>query len=233
MKSGIVFICILGLYSARAFSQSPAEKELYQRLAKGPDKVKALETVLKTPDEYSALILYFGAHVAFNEKRVEDSAFLFYAAQLRARFDRVCFPPQQTGGNSPFTLLGALSQQLGSAINPAVMAEPKAFLNAIERVRNWTPKASKEYRPGYEFTERLSEKDAIEAAKPNRTEFLDRMGDLATLLNDPEYFAAFKIIQAYNLGQKEKQPTKEERDKATETMKQIEQKKGLKGYFSK
>jgi hypothetical protein len=153
---------------------------------------------------------------------------------LRARFDRECFPPKGTGGNSPFVLIAALSQQYGDVIKPAVAAEPKVFAKAIERVKNWNPKAPKEYDPGYEFTERKSEKDANEAVKQNRTEFLSRLGDLSSLLNDAEYFAAFRVVQAYNLATDDKQrTTNEEKEKATETMKRIEKDKGLKGIFSK
>jgi len=43
----------------------------------------------------------------------------------------------------------------------------------------------------------------------------------------------FRIVQAYNLASDDKRPTKEESEKATETMKQIEKDKGLKGFFSK
>jgi hypothetical protein len=234
VKSYIIVFCSLILLASVGFSQSPAEEDLYKKLSEGPEKVKSLETVLKSPDRYSALILYFGADVALKEKRLEDSAFLYYAGQLRARFDKGCFPPKGTGGDNPFLLFAALSQQFGSVIIPAVMAEPKIFAKAIERVKNWNPKAPKEYEPGYEFTERKSEKDAHEAAKLYRTEFLSRMGDLSSLLNDAEYFAAFRVVQAYRLASDDKQrPTKEENEKATETMKRIEKDKGLKGFLSK
>src|SRR5258705_3318796 len=197
-----------------------AEGNLSEKLLKGD--VKALETVLKTPDQCSADVLYVGAAVAFKQKRLEDSAFLFYAGQLRARFDQKCFPPKGTGGDSPFLAYAALSQELGSSINPAVMAEPKTFAKVFERLEKWKPKAPKEYTPGYEFKERLSEKDAHEAAKPNRTAFLGRMGDFSKLLNDAEYFAAFRVVQTYNLRSADKRRTKEENEKATETMKRIE-----------
>jgi hypothetical protein len=53
-------------------------------------------------------------------------------------------------------------------------------------------------------------------------------------LNDAEYFAAFRVFQAYRLASDDKQrPTKDENEKATETMKRIEKDKGLKGFFSK
>lgn len=233
MKHHFIALCILTVFSTVAFSQSPAEKDLYEKLDNGLDQVKALETILKTPDEYSATILYLGVNVALKEKRLEDSAFLFYAAQLRARFDQKCFPPKGTGGDNPFLAYAALSQGLGTEIALTVMAEPKTFEKVIERVKKWSPKALKEYTPGYEFTERLPEKDAHDAVKPDRTEFLSRMGALSSLLNDAEYFAAFRVIQAYKLGPEEKRPTKEENEKATETMKRIEKDKGLKGFFTK
>ena len=86
------------------------------------------------------------------------------------------FPPKETGGNSPFLVFAALSQQFGSVINTAVMAEPKVFAKVIERVKKWNPKAPKWYEAGYEFTERKSEKDAHETAKPGRTEFSQPSG---------------------------------------------------------
>jgi len=53
-------------------------------------------------------------------------------------------------------------------------------------------------------------------------------------LNDTEYFEAFRVVQAYNLAIDDKRrPTKEENEKATETMKRVEKDKGLKGFFSK
>jgi len=234
MKSYIVAFCSLILLATVGFSQSRAELELLEKQLEGPDQAKALEAVMKAPDQFPAHILLLGAGVALNEKRLEDSAFLFYAGQLRAQFDKECFPPKGTGGDSPFVAYSALFQQYGSAINPAVMAEPKVFAKAIERLKNWNPKAPKEYDPSYEFTERKSEKDANEAVKQNRTEFLSRLSGLSSLLNDAEYFTAFRVVQAYNKASDDKRrPTNEEKEKATETMKRIEKDKGLKGFFSK
>src|SRR5262245_41103018 len=116
MKSYIVAFCSLIFLASVGFSQSPAEQELLEKLFEGPDQAKALEAVLKAPDQIPAHILFIGAGVALKEKRLEDSAFLLYAARLRARFDGECFPPKETGGNSPFVAYAALSQQLGGDI---------------------------------------------------------------------------------------------------------------------
>jgi hypothetical protein len=231
MKPYLILSLVIALTPVVALSQS-AENELYEKLIKGSNRVAALETVLKTPDRFSALILYMSANVAFRTNRLEDSAFLFYAGQLRARFDMECFPPRGTGGNHPFVLYDALSHQLGSVINPAVMTQPKVFSRAIARVKKWSPKAPEEYHPGYEFMKRLSEKEAHKAAKPNRDEFISRMSDLASLLNDPEYFSAFRVIQTSNLAFDDKRPTREDVAKATEAMKRIEKEKRLKGVFT-
>jgi hypothetical protein len=232
MKTPALALAIFGVLSSAAFSQSPAELDLYEQL-NGPEAAKALEVVLEKPDERSAFVLFLGAGAAFKEKRLEDSAFLFYAGQLRARFDKECFPPVGQGGDSPFTAISALSYELGAAINPAAMAEPQTFAKAMARIKKWNPKASKEYNPGYEFSERKSEEDALAATKSKRSEFIDRMSDLATLLNDQEYFAAFRVVQAYNFALDDKGPTQDAYDQAMKTMGRIEKEKGLKGVVSK
>ena len=139
MKFLFAAVCVVVGWSGVCLSQSPPEKGLYEKLTQGD--VEALETILKTPDEYSAVILFLGAGVAFAEKKLEDSGFLFYAGQLRARFDQTCFPAKETGADSPFVLYAALSHDLGSVINPAVMAEPETFSKVIERIGKWNPKA--------------------------------------------------------------------------------------------
>lgn len=232
MKACLTCLWVFVVYAATCHAQSAVEEDLYEKLTTDLDRAKALESVLKDSDTYTGIILFTAASVALKEKRLEDSAFLFYAGQMRTRFDQKCFPAKGKGGDDPFVAYTALSRQLGSVINPAVMDEPKAFAKAMDRLKKWSPKAPEDYTPGYEFTERLPERDAHEAAKSNRNEFLVRMGDLATLLNDSDYFAASRIVRAYNLATDDKRPAKEDYQKATETMKRIEKEKNLKGFFS-
>lgn len=126
-----------------------------------------------------------------------------------------------------------LSQVYGARIIPAVTAKPQVFAKVVERVRKWVPKAPPGYTPGYEFTERISEKDAHKAVHAARTEYLKQLSDLSTLLYDPDYFAAFRVLQAYNLASEEKPPPKEAYKQATETMRRIEKAKGIKGIPGK
>ncbi|MBN1909293.1 MAG: hypothetical protein JW818_06115 [Pirellulales bacterium] len=190
---------------------------------------KALEEVLEKPEECSSFALIVAALVAYGEGRLEDSAFLFYAGQLRASFDKVCFPPRGQGGDNPFLAIGAMCAQYGGEINSAVMKKPKVYAKAIDRLEKWNPKAPKDYDPGYKFTIRKTEKEATEAEKVHRAEYIKGMKGVATLLNDKEYFAAFKVVQAYNLSPLDNHPT-EEVQKARKTMVRIEKEKGIKGF---
>ena len=76
---------------------------------------------------------------------------------------------------------------------------------------------------------RKAEEEAMEAAKPSRTKFIDGMSGVCTLLKDPEYFAAMKVLQAYNFSPRDKRPPKELYDKAQQTMRRIENEKGIEG----
>src|SRR4051794_20472637 len=109
-----------------------SEDALLQRLtSKGDGCVTALNEILAEPASVSAVLLYTSSGVALREKRLEDSGCLFYVARFRAQFDKEMFPPTGVGGDSPMVLIGALQQQLGSAVNPALMAEPKVFSNVL------------------------------------------------------------------------------------------------------
>jgi hypothetical protein len=229
MNARFLAFGFLALLCAPACSRSPSERELYKQLSDGKEATKALQTVLETPDEYSPLILFTAAALALHERRLEDSGFLFYAAQMRAHFDKECFPPKGQGGNDPLLVYGALSEEIGSEVNPAVMGEPKVFERVLARLKKWTPKASRGYDPGYEFVKRKAEKESLEATKPSRTKFIEGMSGVCTLLKDPEYFAAMKVLQAYNFSPRDKRPPKEVYDRAQKTLRRIENEKGIEG----
>ncbi|MEY2878042.1 MAG: hypothetical protein RLZZ15_422 [Verrucomicrobiota bacterium] len=233
MKKLLLFIttfaCVVFLNA-----QSPAEQALYLQLSsKGDDSVTALKEILDKPGSASAVMLYTASGVALREKRLEDSGFLFYVARFRAQFDRELFPPTGTGGDSPMVLFGALQQQLGSVVNPALMAEPKVFAKVLARVRSWRPEVPNGYLPGWEFSQKESPKKAEASIQDGRTKFLDGMGGICTLLQDDAYFAAFKIAQDYNLKPRAEKPTKEAFDAAMKMMERIESEKGIQGVATK
>jgi hypothetical protein len=120
--------------------------------------------------------------------------------------------------------------ELGAKINPAVMHEPPLFTKALARVARWRPRTPSGYQPGYEFDQRLTEEQAREAVESNRVEFLSRMGDMATLLNDNDYFSATQVVRNFCVASEDRLPTKEEYEAAMQTVLRIEKEKGFE-YF--
>jgi hypothetical protein len=222
MRSAFLAWTILLSFCSGVYSQSPLEKNLYEKLSSQTESGPAVARVLKTPEEYSTVILYFAAFRADANKQLEDGAFLLYAAQLRARFDTECFPPEGEGPESPWLLFSALQESIGTEINPKIMSEPKRFAKVIERIKAWNPKLPKDYHPGYSFTVRKTEPEAHAATKPGRAEFIEGMVGTYNLLLNPEYFAAIQIAQAYNLGPYDKRPSQEVYNNAKRTMKRLD-----------
>ncbi len=234
MKKLIACSCIaffIGTILSRA--QSPAEEPLYHQLTTGElDKatLSALDRVLKDSEEYSAVILYAACAVAMRTNRLEDAGFLFYAGQIRVKFDKAVFPPTGTGGNSPMLLFGALQYEVGTPLNPALFAKPKIFVKVAERIKSWKPKAGPKYEPGWEYSKRGDEKTVAEALESVRKTMTSEIVGQASLLLDTNYFAAFRIVQDYNLKSgATNQPSRQAYDTALGTMQRIEKQKGIDG----
>lgn len=209
---------------------SPAEQAICDTIVK--DEAEGLKAALAQPDERSSLVLFVASAVAFNTEQLEDSAFLFYCGQLRLRFDEQCFPPKRAAGSDPIGMIRGYSLELGAKINPAIMDAPPSFSRVLTRVAQWRPRVPQAYSPGYAFVQRLTEDDARAAAEPNRVEFLDRMGDFATLLGDERYFAATQVVKGLRLPGEDRLPTKEEYGAAIATLSRIEKEKGIAGFLA-
>ena len=208
-----------------------------ERMQKSKDEAaKASDFILANAERAPSANLFVSAAIMLDRERVEDAAFLFYAAQLRRRLDISRFPPSETGGNSPEVLLGALSQQIGGAVNPAAMRHPKELGAALDRIAAWTPATPKGYDPGWKYAERAPDAAVQSAFEANRKEFLDHFRPLATLLNKPEYFAAFKIVQDYNFGtfeEMQKPARIKAKEEAERRMLAIEKELGIEGLYYK
>lgn len=206
-----------------------------ERSATPAEATKPMTYILAHAQEAPALQLFLASAVAINVSRLEDAAYLFYVAQMRTRHDLVRFPPKGTGGDSPGVALGAVSNQLGAEINPAVMREPAVFAKVVTRVSAWTPSMPSGYTPGWEYTS-VKEADGKRAFAEHRAGFVKQFGGLSTLLNDPEYFAAFKVMQAYNFSSLEQQKDAartKEKNAAQAKMLAIEKKRGIEGLFNR
>ena len=86
----------------------------------------------------SPLYLLLAANTASRLGRIEDAAFLLYAAQLRRAFDAQRFETATAEkARDPGIYLGFLNETTGMMVNPAVMRQPKLFASAIVRIEAW------------------------------------------------------------------------------------------------
>lgn len=197
------------------------------------DAMAPMLFILAHSQEAPAMHLFLGSAVALSVNRLEDAAFLFYAGQMRTRYDLARFPPKGEGGDSPGVALGAISHQLGAEINPAIMREPLLFAKVVSRVEAWVPATPAGYDPNWEYAS-VQEAAARRQLTEHRESFSRQFGGLSTLLNDPQYFAAFKVLQDFNFSSYEQQqkPDRVKEKKAAEAkMLAIEKKRGIEGLF--
>lgn len=204
-----------------------------QRAATPAAALPALDFILRNAAAAPSLQLFMGATAAVGNGRLEDGAFLFYAAQMRSRYDLVRFPPTATGDETPTALLAALNQQVGAVVNPAIMRAPKSLAAVIRRVEAWTPAVPAGYQPGWAHS--AGKADAASTLfATQRAAFSRRFGALSTLLNDPEYFAAFRTVQDYNFASEEQQRNaarKKAKVAAEAKMLEIERRRGIEGLY--
>jgi len=230
-------LIVLAVSSFTALAQSRSEESLYLQLTTNgvnSAAISALARVLKEPEDFSAGILYMACDVAFRKKRLEDAGFLLYVARFRTRFDNALFPPTGTGGNSPMLALGAIHQELGAAINPAMTGDPEVYAKVLERIKSWKPKVTPTYEPGWEYSNRKSTKQAEDETASNRKQVIDHMTGFSMLLQDTNYFAACRIVQSYNFSfdSATNRPSKTSYEAAIQKMEQIEKQKGIDGIAS-
>jgi hypothetical protein len=207
---------------------SPAERAICDMIVRNDDE--CVDAVLHTPEERSAVVLFSAAAVACNRQQLEDSLFLFYSGQLRVQFDEQCFPPANSENSDPIGAMRGYATELSATINRAGGEEPKIMAKALARVARWRPRVPKGYSPGYEFDHPLTEEEAREAAEPNRAEFLNRMGEFATLLGDEDFFAAIQLVRGLCVPGEDRLPTPEEYQAAKKTMARVAQEKGIETF---
>lgn len=176
----------------------------------------------------SPMLLFFAAQTAFTLGRLEDAGFLFYAAQVRASFDFSRFDvpgTPETGDTARY--LSFLRRTIGNNINPVLMSQPPRFAAAINRLETWPVVPSlqafyPEFANAKGFKTPAAKWPSMGATIKGR--FMLEFGrKQARLLQDSQYFEAFKFVQSMRLGQSPDTPANRERfQKANEAMEAAE-----------
>lgn len=107
---------------------------------------EAVRLVLENSTQADPATMYIASLNANSLGQLENAGFLFYAAQMRAVFDMKRFK----GGNMPGGVgaaFGALRNQIGEVINPAIVRDPKVYAKIVERLENWDMTTPKNYNP--------------------------------------------------------------------------------------
>jgi len=166
-----------------------------------PQKLNTLlDAMVADSSLMSPMYLLVAANTAIRLGRVEDAAFFLYASQIRAAFDFERYDiSARPDGNNAATYLGFLNHTTGEAVNPAIHREPKLFASVIQRIERWeVVPAADAFYPEFEDAKgfRTKREDWPARGQALKNDFLDKFGRrYAKLLNDPEFFAAYMILQ--------------------------------------
>lgn len=114
----------------------------------------AVDAVLASSENTNALKLFVASNAALGLGRVEDSAFLYYAAQLRRNYDFVVFPPASGSESDARGTVELFNQVIGMMVNPEIMRKPEAFERVVRRLEAWEMRVDSNYDPGWKYTRR-------------------------------------------------------------------------------
>ena len=190
---------------------------------------QVVDAIVNDSSLVSPMYLFLASKTAFNLNRVADAAFLFYAAQLRTAFDfeRLSAADPRADGNNAATYLGFLRQTIGGSVNPAIMREPKQFAAVMDRLDAWPLVPAREaYYPEFDTAKgfKVPPERWADTAATIKNGFMTQFGRRqARLLNDAEYFEAFRFVQSMNFGELPATPDNRDRlQKDMATMKAAE-----------
>lgn len=230
LSSLFLSVALLGLPIAAPAAPPPPKLTGDTLIAqlRGPveGRHRAIDAVIARSQAAHALDLSQAAEAALDLRRYEDAAFLFYAFQIRRRFDLAVFiPPREGPGSEAPMIIGLMNGMLTQPINSEIMRRPKELARVVERLEAWQMEIGANYNPGWvparkEFKPEL--------ATQFKEEYMSFARDLAVLLNTPDYFEAYKIV-LFNF--RVDPAGVAEKTRAEEAMRSIEQTLGRKGYF--
>jgi len=197
-------------------------------------RAEAVDDALARANAAPALVLLMASVAAVSAGRVEEAGFLFYAGQLRMRVDLKRFEPAGQGSEHPSVLLGAMMQTAGQVVNPEIMGQPVRFAAALTRLEAWDAVGPPGYDPGWRYTKAMPEKEGRVFAQEHKSSYMTQARGISTLLNDPEYFVAYRaLMDIGKLDFKEqiKPESLQKKSQAEKRLREIEEKKGIEALF--
>jgi len=247
----MIRLFLLGILSICWVSSAPAAPTISPELEKVFTNLQsndrrsvedAASYVVQHADTVPSFLLLLASAKAIALNDFENAGFLFYSGQIRAQFDLQRFPPTVKGGDSPTTALGTLKKQIGEVVNPRVFRQPQVYSRIIHRLEQWMIATKADYNPGWEYHDQSVGGNDLQSWEKEtfnkiKSEHLVFARGFSKLLNMPEYFAAFKTVQDYDMASKsfrDVPANKRAMQDAENIMKHIEKKRKINGmYFKK
>jgi len=158
-----------------------------------PVSVKLVDETLAAPDILGASRLLAAAMSAYGLARVEDAAFLCYAAILRMNVDLARFVPKDRGSDSPAVYHRSLVRVMESVITPAISTRPDVLARVLERIRTLRPRSDESYRPEWDIIEELAQTKWHKSSELSRARVVRGLEILLGLLRDRLYLACSRV----------------------------------------
>jgi hypothetical protein len=145
--------------------------------------------------------LYLAANTAYRIGEIKEAAFLFYAAQIRKRFDYKRYGLGDANGNNVQTYWGFLNQTLGESLNTAITRSPREFSEVVDMLGKWqvVPADDALYVKTMYGAYVLPKSQWQATADSIKKDFMDNYGyKFKQFLSNPENAEAFVFVQDYN-----------------------------------
>jgi hypothetical protein len=197
-------------------------------------RAEAVKYIAAHTDRVSSYWMFVASAKAITVDDLEKAAFLYFAAQMRSRFDLKRFPAKGKGGNSPGVAIAALNHDIGAVLNPMIFRKPEVFSKVVQQLDNWSIYTAKDYDPGWEYESKLSEQESKALGASIKQKYMESAKGFARLLGTPEYFEALKVLQDFNFSSFEDRQKREliaKKEAAEKTMGEIEEKMKIEGIL--
>ncbi len=148
--------------------------------------------------------LYLAANTAYRIGEIKKAAFLFYAAQIRKRFDYKRYGLGNANGNDVQTYWGFLNQALGESLNSAITRSPREFSEVVDMLGKWqvVPADDALYVKTMYGAYVLPKSQWQATADSIKKDFMDNYGyKLKQFLSNPENAEALAFVHDYNFNQ--------------------------------
>jgi len=182
----------------------------------------AVEFILSNPGPRTSLEMLVGAARAVQLGRPEDAGVLYYGGQMRARLELDAFRAERRGPRSPSAAVSRLSHQLGRAIHPAVLDDPKRLEAVVRRLEDWPVRRPEGYEPAWPVTGQALPEATARMAREIRETRLGVLRDYLLAVRDEAWQAALEDIRAYNGLSRERRETGEARARLADAQRRIE-----------